>query len=81
MPRRQVADANQVIRDLRNQIHSHEQQVVLPLRARIAELERANALLALRVDRAEGLHKLYRDAWESMVRLTNATLPLASGKS
>jgi hypothetical protein len=79
MPRRDpIADANQTIRDLRNQLHNYDAQVAIPLRTKVAELERANAQLALRVERAEGLHGLYRDAWEASIRLFNGVL--ASGK-
>lgn len=73
-----LADANQDLRDLRNKLHAIDQETVLPLRARIAELEHENARLTQRVTKLDDLHRLYREAWESMVRLSNAIL--ATGK-
>jgi hypothetical protein len=73
-----VADAHQQVRDLRNKLHGFEQESVLPLRSQIAQLQRDNADLENRLTRLKEQQRLYRDAWEAMVRLTNGLL--ASGK-
>jgi prefoldin subunit 5 len=73
-----VADAHQQLRELRNKLHGMEQETVLPLRSQIAQLQRDNADLTSRLGRLQSLHQLYRDAWESMVKLSHGLL--ASGK-
>lgn len=81
MPRRDrvaVADANQEARLLRNRIHQYDQEVVLPLRAQIAELQKANAALTRKVARLTDLEARYHDVWRAGIRLTSSLL--ASGK-
>lgn len=72
--RNAVADANQRNRDLANKLHALDQEIVLPLRARVAELERENQHLAGKLKRLERLEHLYRDASKSALRLVNELL-------
>lgn len=77
--RDRLADANQQERELKNRIHAYEQETVLPLRARIAELERDNTRLKRTTERLERLERLYRDAWVSGIRLAGALLATGKG--
>jgi hypothetical protein len=81
MPKRRdpVADANQRVRDLSNKLFGFDQEVALPLRTRVAGLERQVAELSAKAERQERLIVAYREHWESHVRLVAAQL--ASGKN
>ena len=82
MPRRdRIADANQQVRELRNKLHAIDHEVVLPLRTRIAELERDSRVLTAKCHQLERMHDLYRKSWEAMLELFHAITTVAGGKS
>ncbi len=81
-----LAVATATAATLRNRLHTLEQEVTLPLRHQIAELEREKAALTTRVTRAEGrvtelasLCEAYQDFVDAFIRLA-AERQLASGK-
>ena len=83
--RSRLAAAHQTMATLRNRLHAIEQEVTLPLRQRIAELERDKGTLTDRMNRAEArvgrlstLCAAYEQAVDAFVRL--AAERLASGK-
>lgn len=77
--RNALADANERIRSVRNSLYQVEQEVVLPLRNRVAELERDNAVLTKQAERASRTAQIYRDAVQAHVNLLVELL--ASGKA
>ncbi len=80
MPRRRnpLHDAQQRVRDLANKNHAYESEVVLPLRAELAQVRADLKKTTERLAHLERLEAAYRRAWEAQVHL--AAAQLASGK-
>jgi len=81
MPRlsSELAAANQRTRDVRNELFKLEQETVVPLRAKIAELERANARLIKAVSDREHERDVYKDAWRANTELMRLLLDSTPG--